>query len=72
MAFINPETIESETIQEHLQQLKTFEKDIELQLIQSLLHSLNTSKNEGEHILDFQKRIISELNRLLHLEISAL
>jgi len=68
----NPETIESETIQEHLQQLKTFEKDIELQLIQSLLHSLNTSKNEGEHILDFQKRIISELNRLLHLEISAL
>lgn len=65
----DPETIESETIQEHLQQLKTFEKETELQLIKSLLHSLNTSKNEGENVLDFQKRINSELNKILNLEI---
>jgi len=65
----DPDTIEAETIQEHLQQLTTFDKNTELQLIKSLLQSLNTSKHEGEHVLDFQKRVISELNKILNIEI---
>jgi len=63
----NPENVEDEIIKEHLQQIKLFDKDTELHITKSLLTTLNTSKNEGETITDFQRRIESEMNRILNL-----
>jgi len=65
IANSNPENIEEETIKEHLQQIKLFDYDTELNLTKSLLTYLNTSKKEGETITDFQRRIKSELDELL-------
>jgi DNA repair protein SbcD/Mre11 len=64
----NPDNIEEEIIKEHLQQIKLFNKDDELQLTQSLLKSLNTMKKEGETVTDFHNRIIGEVNKLLNIE----
>ncbi|PIZ51914.1 hypothetical protein COY27_01965 [Candidatus Woesearchaeota archaeon CG_4_10_14_0_2_um_filter_33_13] len=63
----SPETIEEEIISEHLQQIKLFDKETELHLTKSLLHSLNTTKAEGETIADFQKRVEEEIDKLLNL-----
>ncbi|MDP3639935.1 MAG: exonuclease SbcCD subunit D [Nanoarchaeota archaeon] len=62
----NPETIEEELIKEHLQQMKTFDRETELQLTKSLLGVLNTSKKEGETVMDFQGRVESEMDKILH------
>ena len=67
IAQSSPENIEEETIKEHLQQIKLFDKDTELHLTKSLLTTLNTAKKEGETITDFQRRVESEMNRLLNL-----
>ncbi|MFC1686739.1 exonuclease SbcCD subunit D [Nanoarchaeota archaeon] len=64
----SPEKIEEEIIKEHLQQIKMFDKETELQLTKDLLQSLNTEKKEGETISDFQKRIQEDTNSLLELE----
>lgn len=63
----NPETIEQELINEHLQQFQLFDKQTELHLITSLIQTLNTSKREGETLPDFHKRIDSETQRILNL-----
>ncbi len=63
----NPETAEEEIIKEHLQQIKLFDPETELQLTQSLLKALNTVKKEGETVTDFQKRVESEVDKLLNL-----
>ena len=63
----NPDNVEEEIIKEHLQQIKLFDLQTELQLTKSLIHSLNTSKQEGETISDFNKRIEEEINRLLNI-----
>ncbi len=65
---VNPESIEEEVMQEHLQQVTLFDKDTELHLTKSLLQSLNTSKKEGETITDFQRRINSEIAKLLEID----
>src|SRR3989344_7830483 len=64
-ASSNPETIEEDTIREHLQQVKLFDKETELQLTKSLLHGLNTAKKEGETITDFNQRVLEEAHKLL-------
>ncbi len=64
----DPQMIEEEIIKEHLQQFKIFDKDVELSLTRSLLDSLNITKNEGETMIDFQKRIESEFCKLLDIE----
>ncbi|MEK6969430.1 MAG: exonuclease SbcCD subunit D [Nanoarchaeota archaeon] len=63
----NPETAEEEIIKEHLQQIKLFNPETELQLTQSLLKALNTVKKEGETVTDFQNRVESEVDKLLNL-----
>lgn len=65
----NSDTVEEEIIKEHLQQLKLFSPEKELQLINSLLLSLNTTKKEGETVNDFQQRIESDVNRILEMNI---
>lgn len=62
----NPETAEEEIIKEHLQQIKLFNPETELQLTRSLLKALNTVKKEGETVTDFQKRVESEVDKLLN------
>jgi hypothetical protein len=59
------ENIEEEIIKEHLQQIKLFDAETELQLTKELLQTLNTTKKEGETITDFQNRIESEISKLL-------
>jgi len=61
------ENIEEQIIQEHLQQVKMFEKEVEMSLTKTLLISLNTTKNEGETVTDFQKRIEDEGDRILNM-----
>lgn len=63
----DPESVEEEIIKEHLQQVKTFDKETELSLTKSLLTALNTSKKEGETVPDFHHRIEEEVKRLLNL-----
>ena len=63
----NPETIEQELINEHLQQFNLFEKSKELHLINSLIQTLNTTKKEGETLPDFHKRIETETQRILNI-----
>lgn len=63
----SPETIEEELIKEHLQQLKTFDKETELHLTKILLAVLNTAKKEGETTTDFQRRVEGEMDRLLQM-----
>ena len=59
---MDPENIEKHTISEHIGQLPLFEKEQELNLIQTLITSLNTTKREGEKVADFEKRISEEIN----------
>ncbi|MBS3166084.1 exonuclease SbcCD subunit D [Candidatus Woesearchaeota archaeon] len=65
MGEANTENIEEQIIQEHLQQVKMFEKEVEMSLTKTLLISLNTTKNEGETVTDFQKRIEDEGDKIL-------
>ena len=69
MAESTPEQIEEKTIQEHLQQVNTFDKETEIQLIKSLLALLATAKTEGETVPDFHKRIEEEINHVLNLQL---
>jgi DNA repair exonuclease SbcCD nuclease subunit len=56
--------IESSIIREHLQQLKVFSAENEEQMIHTIMTVLNTEKAEGEKAIDFQNRLISEMNKL--------
>ncbi len=64
----NPENVEEEIIKEHLQQIKLFDLQTEFHLTKSLIHSLNTLKQEGETVSDFNKRIEEEITKLLNLQ----
>ncbi|MBU0470915.1 MAG: exonuclease SbcCD subunit D [Nanoarchaeota archaeon] len=67
IANSNPESIEEETIKEHLQQIKLFDRETELFLTRSLLTALNTTKKEGETTTNFENRIESEVSKFLNL-----
>ncbi len=60
----NPDNVEEEIIKEHLQQIKLFDADKELHLTKSLLQTLNTTKQEGETVTDFQNRIKEDMDGL--------
>lgn len=64
----NGENVEEQLILEHLQQIKMFDRETELDLTKNLITSLNTSKKEGETVTDFQKRVESEIDKLLNRE----
>ena len=65
LSTMDPEVIEDTIIKEHLQQIKIFDYDTELNLTKNLISSLNTTKKEGETITDFQKRIEDEIAKNL-------
>ena len=60
------EILEEQVIKEHLQQIKLFDYETEFNLTKTLLTTLNTSKREGETMTDFQKRVETEISRLLN------
>ena len=68
IASAAPENVEEEIIKEHLQQIKFFTAEMELQMTKSLLAVLNTTKKEGETMTDFQQRVESDVNKLLVIE----
>lgn len=68
IAITNPESMEEEIIKEHLQQVKLFSPEKELELTKNLLAVLNTTKREGETITDFNQRVEEEANRWLNVE----
>ncbi|MBI4983736.1 exonuclease SbcCD subunit D [Candidatus Woesearchaeota archaeon] len=63
----NTEEIEEHIIKEHLQQIKLFDPETELNLTRNLMLALNTTKKEGENVADFQKRVEGEVSKLLNL-----
>ena len=63
----SPEMIEENVIKEHLQQIKIFDRDKELDLTKSLMNFLNTTKKEGETITDFKERVNSDLIKILEI-----
>ena len=62
ISSMDPNNIEEHTINEHIGQLSLFEKDKELHLIKNLITSLNTTKQQGEKVADFEKRIFEDLD----------
>ncbi len=60
-----PANIEESLIKEHLGQFNTFKTKTELKLIQDLLNTLHTNKNEGEKNYDFETRIKDTIATLL-------
>ena len=65
LSTTDPQIIEDNIIKEHLQQIKIFDYDTELNLTKNLLNSLNTIKKEGETITDFQRRIEEEIEKII-------
>lgn len=67
----NVEDIESFLIKEHLGQIKvegmTLEKEEEL--IKSLMEALSAEKQEGETVPDFEKRLKSDISKILEMEL---
>jgi DNA repair protein SbcD/Mre11 len=63
----DPKVIEDEIIKEHLGQSKIFKKEIEFGIIKSLIHTLNTSKMEGENIATFESRVEEEIESVFNL-----
>jgi len=59
--------IERSIIKEHLGQSKRFTVEKEERLIHSLMQVLNTEKNEGENVSDFETRITDELNKVFEI-----
>lgn len=64
-ASSNQEQLEEEIIKEHLQQVKLFSAEQELEVTKALLAGINITKKEGETIADFQRRMEQELEKIL-------
>jgi len=64
------EEVESSLIKEHLGQIKVEGMDTgsEEQLTKSLMQALNAEKQEGERNIDFERRIRSDISRILELD----
>jgi hypothetical protein len=61
------EDIEEALLKEHAGQLKLMPADKEIQLAKDLMRVLSAEKDEGERVADFEKRISSDVDRLLGL-----
>jgi len=64
----SPENIEEQIIKEHLQQIELFDQEKEFSLTKDILQLMNTEKQEGETVRDFQQRIKEELTGVLELK----
>jgi hypothetical protein len=63
----DPKMIEEDIINEHLGQSKIYEKDVELNIIKSLIKSLDTCKIEGENLATFEKRVEEDIEGAFNL-----
>jgi DNA repair protein SbcD/Mre11 len=63
----NVEEIESSLINEHVGQIKDIELDLknEKEITQQLILALNDNKKEGERNIDFEERIINNLDEII-------
>ena len=68
----NVEDIESFLIKEHLGQIKVDNLSVEKeeQLVKSLMEALSAEKQEGETVPDFEKRLKSDISKILEMELS--
>lgn len=62
--------IEADIIKEHIGQIKVEDLSLEKeeQLTKDLIRSLNSNKQEGERVADFEARIKAEVNRILEID----
>jgi DNA repair protein SbcD/Mre11 len=65
-----PEEIEDNLINEHLGQIKVTNMNLEKEkhLTKSLLTALNTSRDEGEKVADFDLRLKDEVKKILEID----
>ncbi len=63
VAETDPSVMEERIIKEHLQQMTAFAPEQEFHLAKTLLHLLNTTKQEGETTTDFNQRIEEEIDK---------
>ncbi len=61
------EDLEHTLIKEHAGQLKIMPAEKEITLAKELMRALSAEKDEGERVADFEKRISSDVDRLLGL-----
>lgn len=59
------EDIESKLISEHLGQLNMMEPDKEEKITKMLISGLDTEKQEGEKVHDFEARVNEEMDKIL-------
>jgi hypothetical protein len=59
------EDVEEKLIKEHLGQIKIDVSD-EKALTKDLIHMLSTSRQEGEKVADFEKRVKEEVGKILN------
>ncbi len=57
--------IEAKLIEEHAGQLKVFEREKEIELTKSLVRALANEKHEGERVIDFEKRLADEVDKII-------
>lgn len=56
---------EEKLVDEHLGQVKIWDKDIEKEKVMKLINSLKNDKFEGEKVSEFEKRVIDEFKEIL-------
>jgi len=59
------EDIQAKLIEEHAGQLNVFERQKEIELTKSLIHAMTNEKQEGERVIDFEKRISDEVDKII-------
>jgi DNA repair protein SbcD/Mre11 len=69
----NVDELEEKLIEEHLGQVKLgeFDKEKEKKFVKDIMQTLNTQKQEGERVLDFEERIKKEIEKILEIELNA-
>lgn len=68
----NADELEESLIQEHLGQIKLegLDKDDEKKFTIELMQTLNTQKQEGERVADFEQRLKKEVEKIILIEIN--
>ncbi len=67
----NADELEESLIEEHLNQvnIEGFSKNEEKDLILDLMQTLNTQKQEGERVNDFEERLKKEIQKIIEIDI---
>jgi len=59
------EDIQAKLIEEHAGQLNVFERQKEIELTKSLIYAMTDEKQEGERVIDFEKRVADEVDKII-------